>query len=372
MNLSKHIASNLFNGASYVKNDYRGKINLSSNELRDSNAQSLLNAFVETIDSTWFNEYAYYPHFRSFIANSCGFNDNQVLLYPGSDVAIREILFILTSFSKQLIIQYPNYYNYGNYAHTLDIEVKRVMNLPWNKEAFISDLLGVLEETSESLLVLTNPCGISGQCLTSQELDPILSAAESNNHLVVIDEAYVGFSDLNHLDFLHKYRNLIIIRSFSKFPGMAGARLSVVFSSSEIIQYLEKLNPMNGISRVTLELYKFFLVNSEGLDAIKTSVIKRRKNLILQIRMIDTTIECYDTCTNFILIDFKTPRKVSEFLALTTQSNFIIKNMYNYTGYETCLRISLPDEDTVDRFLDLFKLLLQSQTEETPNKLSYE
>ena len=58
---------------------------------------------------------------------------------------------------------------------------------------------------------------------------------------VVVDEAYYEFSGETMMPFTSKYNNLIVLRSFSKWAGLAGLRVGYALGSAELIEGLERV-----------------------------------------------------------------------------------------------------------------------------------
>lgn len=370
--LHNHISDTLSLEEIAIKKDYRNHVNLSSNELHSETMDLLSSQFLESINPLWFSEYPYYPFYREQIALFFQRKPEEIILYPGSDHAIKDILFLLTSKSKRMILQYPNYYNYENYGKTFGVEIIKVPAL-WEIELPDSPMYRALIDLPPSLLVLTNPCGISGRCMKPKIIEDLVVVAQSYGHFVIIDETYLGFSEVEHLSLLEKYSNLLIVRSFSKFPGMAGARLAVVFAAKGIVRYMEQLNPMNGISRTTLEFYRFVSTNEQLLKAVLVEVADKKKRIIEAATAADPTISCIKNSTNFLLMNFGTIQKAEAFLKKASDNNYIVKSLSAYPEYKTCLRISVPKEQDINKFISLFSTVMQSSTPNTfENKNNYE
>jgi histidinol-phosphate aminotransferase len=56
--------------------------------------------------------------------------------------------------------------------------------------------------------------------------------------VVVIDEAYAEFAGNSALGLVTRYSNLVVLRTFSKWAGLAGLRVGYSISSSEIAEML--------------------------------------------------------------------------------------------------------------------------------------
>ena len=71
--------------------------------------------------------------------------------------------------------------------------------------------------------------------------------------LVVLDEAYIEFSgETSRADWVAKYPNLIVLRTFSKMAALAGVRVGYGFFPLDMIQYLWRAKQVRGTSTTAL------------------------------------------------------------------------------------------------------------------------
>ena len=122
---------------------------------------------------------------------------------------------------------------YAVLANINAIENRAVL-LSDNFQPRVDSILEAVDIRSK-MLFLCSPNNPTGNSFSMERVEELL---QRFNGLVVIDEAYIDFSDTKSwLEKLKNYPNLVITQTLSKAYGLAGIRLGICYASKEIIQF---------------------------------------------------------------------------------------------------------------------------------------
>ncbi len=235
---------------------------------------------------------------KTVLAGQKGISENQILLGNGSDEVL-DLLFRAFCDPKtdNIITLPPTYGMYTVLANLNEIEERRVqLNLDFQPD--VDAVLEMVDDNSK-LLFICSPNNPTGNTIASEKIKTLL---EKFNGLVVIDEAYIDFSNQDSwISELSNHPNLVVTQTLSKAYGLAGIRLGLCYASAEIISILNKIKPPYNVNELT---QKRALERISDLDAVTSevnSVLNERGILIEALKSISFVETIFPTEANFVL-----------------------------------------------------------------------
>ena len=260
---------------------------------------------------------------------------SQIMLGVGSDEPI-DLIFRVFCEPKQdnVVAINPTYGMYGVCADINNVEYRQV-NL---EEDFSLDADKVLKSVDENtkVIFLCSPNNPTGNLLSEAQIEKILKGFDG---IVVIDEAYIDFSDKpSWLTKLKKYPQLVILQTFSKAWGLAAARCGMAFASEEIISFFNKVKYPYNINILTQKLILEKLENIDIKENWVKEILSQRSLMIEELNNLSIVKHIYPSDSNFILVKVDDANLRYKQLV---DNGIIVRNRNSVTLCENCLRITI-------------------------------
>jgi len=310
--------------------------------------------FMDANESPFNSPYNRYPDpmqrkLKDKIAEVKHVHQENIFLGNGSDEPIDLIIRVFCEPRVDKIVAIdPTYGMYQVAADINNVEYKKVLL----KEDFLLDSESILKSTDKStkLIYLCSPNNPTGNYLDEDEIVKILNGF---NGIVVLDEAYIDFSEKKgFLSRLKDFPNLIILQTFSKAWGLASIRLGMAFASHSIISLLNKIKYPYNINILTQQFAIKALEKVNEKDDWVQCILSNRTLLIEELESIRIVKKVYQSDSNFILIKVEDPKMVYDYLV---ENKIIVRNRSNVALCAGCLRITVGTQEENDLFLKALK-----------------
>ncbi len=226
---------------------------------------------------------------------------------------------------------------YGMYKVCADINNVEFREVLLNKD-FQPDTEGILKQTDKNskLLFLCSP---NNPTSNSFKKDDLLYLVKKFPGLVIIDEAYIDFSNSGTLTTeLGNYPNLVILQTFSKAWGMAGIRLGMAFTGKEIIDVLSHIKYPYNINVLTQRTALECLSDTSKKDTWIREIIDQREFLHKELSRLPMVKHILPSDANFLMVRFDNPQEVFHFLI---NKKIIVRDRSKVVLCEGFLRITV-------------------------------
>ncbi len=178
---------------------------------------------------------------------------------------------------------------------------------------------------------------------------------ENFNGLVVIDEAYIDFSEQESwLSNLKDYPNLIVTQTLSKAYGMAGIRLGICYASKEIIAVLNKIKPPYNVNQLTQQQALKRVLNQDAVKKEVEQILQERDALIEALKELHFVQKIYSTDANFVLVKVDHANKRYQELL---EQQVVVRNRSTQPLCENTLRFTVGTPEENKKLIAILKQL---------------
>ena len=253
----------------------------------------------------------------------------------GSDEAIDLVYRIFCRPEKDNVVALePTYGMYEVCADINDVEYRKV-RLDDDFQFKAEWLLDAVDENTK-LIFICSPNNPTGNNLSREEIVKVLELFDG---IVVIDEAYSDFSCARpfRLD-LDKYKNMIVLNTFSKAMGCAAIRLGIAYAQPEIIEFFNKVKYPYNVNQLTQEKAKEVLTNLPSIQMQVNMILEERRFLVEAFSVLPLCRKIYPTDSNFFLAKVDDADKIYRYLV---DNGIIVRNRSKVALCGDCLRVTV-------------------------------
>ncbi len=298
-----------------------------------------------------FNRYPdpYQSLLKEEIAQIKGVRSSQIFLGNGSDEAI-DLLFraFCNPGKDNVILLPPTYGMYEVSANINDVEIRKVALTP-DFQLQPKKILEAADSKSKILFI----CSPNNPSANKANRNDMLYLLEKFPGLVVVDEAYIDFSDEPSLTTeLDRYPNLLVMQTFSKAWGLASLRLGMAFASEDIIRVLNKIKPPYNISGLTQETVLGAIRDKGKVDRMIQNILSEREFLENELEKLALVQKINPSHANFLLVQIPNATQVYDDLI---GEKVIVRNRTKVLLCEDCLRITVGTREENETLLKALK-----------------
>jgi histidinol-phosphate aminotransferase len=217
--------------------------------------------------------YSYWLHdeFVKTFTEMEGLKPEYVRVFPGSSEPLHFSVLSYTSPTRSYVTADPGY-EAGMRA--AKISGAHVVKTPLTK-TYSHDIKAMVAAAPDAgLFYICTPNNPTGTMTPHADIEQLL-AVKPNGSIVLVDEAYIHFSDgVSALDLVKADQDVIVLRTFSKIYGMAGIRCGMAIARPDLLAKLENFSgwsamPITAMAAATASLkHEHLLSERKQLNAV--------------------------------------------------------------------------------------------------------
>lgn len=341
---------------SLSENNIDDIVKLSSNE----------NPFGSPLSPSSYNQLLSYIHeypdlatskLPSILSKKLGVSQSNIIYVNGSDELLQLIsLAYLDTKSKILSIAHT----FSQYKFMSQISGSKYHELSLNINGYINvdDLLEKIIDQKIQCVCLASPNNPTGVSFSFAEILRLLSSIPEDV-LFVLDQAYIEF-DENYASWdiakiISNFPNVLIMRTFSKAYGLAGARIGYGIANDQICTILNKVKQPFNVNAFAIKAAEFALSNQSFFQKTISNNFKQKQLLYESFN--ELGISYFKSSANFVCI--KLPFDSKNFVNFLKKNYVLVRPLHSF-GLPCYLRVSIGLDYQNQKFIDLLKEYLKN------------
>lgn len=294
-----------------------------------------------------FNDAHIYPdscqtELRKALAGYTGVTADRIVAGSGSDQLIDLLVRLFVSPGEEVLTATPTF---AMYKFFTELSAGKFVAAPRDGEYNIrlDELLKAIS-TKTKLIFIAMPNNPTGTQVPLETVEKILDTGLP----VVVDEAYYEFTGQTMAPELNKYTNLMVLRTFSKWAGLAGLRVGYGLFPDDVAARLDAIKDPYCVNTAAVVAARESLKDVDYLMGNVRAIITERERLFQALAQIKY-LKAYPSAANFILckINGKDAAEIQRVL----ERRGILVRYFNSPQMENCLRFSIGRSEDTDRLV---------------------
>ena len=286
---------------------------------------------------------------RNALAEFTGLDADRIVVGAGSDEII-DLLFRLTVGPQNSVVECTP--TFGMYSFGARLAGAECRSIP-RDERWEIDLPATLDavDSTTKMVLVNSPNNPTGNIATGEQLEQLLATGA----LVVVDEAYYEFSGETAAGMLDQHENLVVLRTMSKWAGIAGLRVGYGMMSPALVRYLLDIKQPYNVTVAGEASLLASLADSHYLMENVRRIVEERERMFALLEAVPG-IDPWPSMGNYILCGFPAGRIGEIFDGLASKGIFL--RTFGHERLRDCIRTSVGTPEHTDTLMDALKELM--------------
>lgn len=333
-----------------VKKEYNltKVIKLGSNENPYAPFPNALRVMTEELKSIQIYPEINFIKLRETLAKKFNLTSEYIGIGHGGGGVLETIARLFIESGDEVIIIKQSYRLYREISKLMGGVVREV-SLDKNYTADIDEIIETINPKTK-LVWLCNPNNPTGTLAKKEDIDRLIEALPEKAWLV-LDEAYIEFSNANEtpntVEYIKNNKHVLSVRTFSKYYGLAGARIGYVIANPSVINGFDTVSEPFNANRIALAgAIECLTTDKQNVENAAKLLLEERERVSKELE--DMGCEVIKSHSNFIF--YKVPCDGDELGTYMLKKGVIVRPCSGW-GYPNHVRVTVGSREEMDEFL---------------------
>jgi Histidinol-phosphate/aromatic aminotransferase and cobyric acid decarboxylase len=289
--------------------------------------------------------------------------EQQILLSEGSEDMLKQVIHCYVNSGEKILCPAQSWWYYQVVASevggvTVQYKLKEGMD---RFHYDVDEMISLYAKESPRVVLIASPNNPTGNSLNESDLQRLTEAFSES--IIVLDEAYWGFADTSierTAEQIKSYRNVLILRTFSKYYALAGARIAYAVVGSDLTRLTKFASHYLGYNRISEALALAAWDSSDYYRTITDQMRKDRKRFY-DVFDAKPGFTCFRSDANFVLV--RIPTKIKEVTRDILKEKGIAIKFFLDTEFPDCIRITLGTREQNERLLEALQMIVSKNND---------
>lgn len=286
---------------------------------------------------------------RNALAEYTGTDADGIIAGAGSDELIAFIFQLFISPGDKILDFDPTFGMYSFNARVYGADVKMV---PRN-ELFEIDIEAALNavDSKTKVIFVTTPNNPTGNLASENQVRALLDTGR----IVVVDEAYYEFCNQTSANMIPEHENLIVLRTLSKWAGLAGLRIGYGLMSPDLVRRIIDIKPPYNVNVAAEAALLASLEDAPALLKNVNLIVEERERMFTLLKEIPG-VTPWPPSGNYILCQV-TPGKAHDIYEGLAQRGIFVR-FFNTDRLRDSFRSAVGTPEQTDALIEALKELV--------------
>src|SRR5215510_13401287 len=309
----------------------------------------------EVIRRAMKRDWARYPDFvptslLKKLADYAGWRADGVMAGNGSNEMIQSVVNSIVEIGSRVVLPEPTF---SVYRQVVNVAGGEIVSVPLNEDLTFNfpRLASKIVTSKADLSIICSPNNPTGCVINARDLATI---ARNSEGIVVVDQAYMEIGGEDFILLLKEYKNLVILRTFSKAMAMGGLRVGYCLAAPDLIREFNKAKMPYSLNFFSMTAAEVALENLRLLRPLVEKMRGERDRLFAELQQIKG-LSPVPSAANFFCVRTAIPPK--ELFEALYARGILIRDISKAPMLGEYVRVSVGTPNENDRLIAALKEL---------------